>query len=498
MTIPASALVSVTPGVLSAGGAAVDLNGLFLTTNTRVPIGQVLQFATSDAVGEFFGDDSAEYSAAAVYFGGFDNSNVKPGVALFAQYAQAPVAAWLRGGSLAGMTLTALQALSGTLTITVDGTTKTSAAISLSTATSFSNAATLILAGFTSPGFTVTYDSVSNAFVFTSSTTGEDSTTTYCTGTLASGLKLTQAASATLSQGADAATPAAAMNGIKAVTLNWAGFTTLFNPDTAGETTERLAFAAWTSGQNNRFIYAAWDSDTAPTLSSSAPTSLGALIAVANYSGTILTWSPDATKSAFVLGWAASLDFTETNGRADLCYRGQSGLIADVTDETVYNNLLANGYNGYASFSTATKDFVNFQDGAISGPWIWADAFVNQIWFNASLQAALLTLLTSAKSIPYNTAGYALLRAACLDPITAALNFGAIRTGVTLSNSQVAQVNTAAGRRISDTLQQTGWYLLIGDADAATRADRGSPPMTLWYMDGGSVQTINLSSITVQ
>ena len=46
-----------------------------------------------------------------------------------------------------------------------------------------------------------------------------------------------------------------------------------------------------------------------------------------------------------------------------------------------------------------------------------------------------MSLLTSVKSIPYNNAGYALLRAACMDPILAAVNAGVIQPGVPLSAS---------------------------------------------------------------
>jgi hypothetical protein len=85
-----------------------------------------------------------------------------------------------------------------------------------------------------------------------------------------------------------------------------------------------------------------------------------------------------------------------------------------------------------------------------------------------------------------------------MDPITAALNFGAIRANVPLSASQIAQVNNAAGTKIDTVLSSRGWYLQILPATAQVRAARGTPPMSLWYMDGGSVQAITLASIVVQ
>ena len=97
-----------------------------------------------------------------------------------------------------------------------------------------------------------------------------------------------------------------------------------------------------------------------------------------------------------------------------------------------------------------------------------------------------------------NSAGYSLIRAACLDPINAALNFGAIRIGVTLSDSQKAQMQSALGVDASTSLFANGFYLQINDAAPATRIARGSPPCTLYYTDGQSIQKINLASIEIQ
>jgi len=495
-SIPASAIVSVTPSVISAGGTALDLNGLILTTSTRTPIGSVVEFATAADVADYFGPSSDEAAMATIYFNGFDNSTKKPGDVLFAQYPTASVAAYVRGAN-AG-TLDEVKALAaGTLTITVDGVSKTSSSINLSGASSFSNAASLILAAFTAPGFTVTYDSVSGGFVFTSSTTGASSTISAITGTLAAGLKLTAATGAVMSQGTVAATPAAFMTDLVLGATNWAAFTTLFDPDVSGNT-NKLAFAAWTNGTGNRFLYVPWDTDVTPTQSSAATGSLGYILKDTNSTGTAPIYAPDASYSVFVLGYVASLDFEATNGRATLAFRSQTGLAATVTNATEANNLIANGYNFYGSYATANDQFVFTYPGLVSGPFAWVDSYVNQIWLNNALQLAIMSGLVQAKSVPYNQDGYTLIKAWCMDPINAALNFGAIRAGVTLSAAQTAEVNSAAGVNIADTLSTTGFYLQVKDATAQVRAARGSPPCSLWYMDGQSVQTVNLASILVQ
>ncbi|MNL74232.1 hypothetical protein D3C87_1998350 [compost metagenome] len=84
-----------------------------------------------------------------------------------------------------------------------------------------------------------------------------------------------------------------------------------------------------------------------------------------------------------------------------------------------------------------------------------------------------------------------------MDPVNAAVNFGAIRAGVPLSALQKSQVNNQAGVEISGTLETRGWYLQILPATAQVRAARGTPPMTFWYMDGGSVQKLTLASLAI-
>ena len=147
MTIPASAIVSVQPGVISAGGSGLNLIGLALTENTRIPIGTVQSFSSAAAVISFFGaGDSAKTALANAYFSGNSNATQVPAALLMAQCPLNAVSAYLRGGNISAISLGTLQSYSGTLGLSIDGAVKT-ASISLSAATSFSNAAQIIANG---------------------------------------------------------------------------------------------------------------------------------------------------------------------------------------------------------------------------------------------------------------------------------------------------------------------------------------------------------------
>ena len=498
-TIPASAIVQINPSVLGAGGRALDIIGLLLTNNARVPIGAIQPFDNAVDVATYFGPSSTEEALASVYFNGFDNSNVKPSRILFTQYPNASVAGFLRGGRVNVLSLTQLKAIAtGALTVTVNGSGYVAAAVNLSTVTSFSNAADTIQTAFGGTGavpFLTTYDSIAGAFVFTTKATGSAATIDYATtNTIASALFLTLATGAVISQGAVAATPGPFMTAVTQVTQDWATFMTEFDPDVS-DNTNKLAFALWTSQQNNRYAYICWDTDASPKTTVPATASLGYLLAASSYSGTCLISAPDATLAAFICGAAASIDFTEHNGRITFAFRSQAGMAATVTDQTTGDNLISNGYNFYGAYATANDQFVFFYPGSVSGEFLWLDSYIDEIWMNNQFQLALLELLISTKSIPYNQAGYSLIEAACLDTINQGLNFGAFRAGVTLSMAQAAEVNNDAGVNIAGTLNQRGWYLQVLDANPQVRAARGSPPCTFFYMDGGAVQKISLASV---
>lgn len=506
MTIPASDIVVVNPGVVGSGGNPLALNGVIISKSPLLPTAAVRSFASADSVRNFFGPASEEYRLAQIYFLGFDNSTIKPGTLYFAPYADAARAAWVQSGSLAGMTLTELQALSGVLVVTVDGVLETSSAINLATATGFSDAATKIAAGFAGGEVACAWNAVNSTFTLTSTTTGATSTISYASDTLAAGLKLTLATGAILSQGAAVDTPATAMDAVKSKTQNWVDFMTTWEPDTDG----KEAFSEWTNAQNQRYAYIVWDTDAQAIINGSV-TCFGVIANGLGYDAVMpVSGDPaaavaqgithaEATRNlaAFVLGCVASIDFAATNGRITAAFKSQSGFIPTVTDQQAAANLLVNGYSFYGAYATANDQFNFLYNGQITGKWKWLDTFVNQVYLNSQFQLADLNLLVSVKSIPYNESGYSLLRAAKMDPIQQAKNFGAIREGVTMSASQKAQVNQAAGRDISGIIEQQGYYLQILDPGAQVRGNRGTPVQNFWYTDGGAVHKLSLASIDI-
>lgn len=490
--IPISQIATANPAVVEAGGNPLSLNAVFLDQSLLVPVSSLLPFPDADSVGDYFGSASDEKALADIYFTGFDNSTKKPGTLFFAGYANVARAAWLRGQSLAGMTLTQLQAVTGPLTITIDGAAKTAASVNLSTASSFTSAATLLTTALGLTGSAaVTWDPLASNFVVTSGTTGATSTITQATGTAAPLLGLS---AGTLSQGAAVDTPASAMDRIKLQEQNWATFTTMWEPDLAAKT----AFAVWTNAQNNRYAYVAWDTSAGYKTANNASV-FGSVVDLLNYEGVAVFYGA-ANIGAFVCSYAGCIDWAALNGRATAAFKSQGGLPTSVDNLADATAVLSNNASYYGLYQAPGPNNVYsiLYDGRMNGSkFRWLDTYLNQVYLNAQLALAIFVGLKGANSAPYNALGETYIRSWCADPIAEALNNGSIRTGVPLNESQKANIAAQVGFDISATLQNDGYYLQILPATAQVRQQRQSPPVKLWYMDGGSIQSVTLASIAV-
>lgn len=357
---------------------------------------------------------------------------------------------------------------------------------------------------------TVTFDSQSGAFVVTSGVTGAASSIAAATGAAAISLGLTALLGAVTSQGAIAAVPSSFMTSLLAINQNWVSFTTLFNPDgTTGLNVVKQQFAAWknTALGGNRFMYVCWDNDITATQSVPATGSLGFILNQNGDSGTYLQYQPtDLDGASFVMGMAASINFSAVNGRVEAAFKAQAGLTAGVSDPTIAVNLagnpqaegsFGNGYNYYGAYAQAGQSNIWEQRGTVTGPFQWFSSYINQIVMNNFMSNALLTLFGSALSVPFTAAGLALLATALGPIIQQFLAFGAFSPG-TITTAQAQQIFQATGNaNAANTLSAQGWFLFFPIASTGVRTSRGPQPIIFYYLDNGAIQSINLSSVAV-
>ena len=494
--IPFSELVSINSRTIGGGLAGLDFNGLLLSTSASIPIGVALSFSNADDVGDYFGLTSDEYALSQTYFTADTNASKRPSLLLFYRHLNAAAGAWLRGAEYTG-TLDDLKAVTaGGIKLSIDGTEVDLSGITFASATSFSAVAQALQTKIVTkvPSATVVYDTTFNAFIIKSGTTGDTSTITY-TGTPTTGtdigelLNMTDEKGAVISQGSAVKTYTQTMINALKQTQNFVSFMPVAQ-ETEAESQE---LATWCNSKGTRFMYVY--TETSALVANSVTTATFAN-KVSDFFGVCSAYNTKAF-SAGIMGVAGSIDWSKYNGRKILTFRTLGSLTPTCSDSTQANNLLANGYNFYGSYGNANNDINLLQNGKISGSAKWIDTYLGQVFLANRLENAWINIMANANTIPYNEDGYGLLRASAQDVIEQALNAGIIRQGVSLSNSQKAQVNAEAGVDIGDVLSTVGYYLQILDPTAEVRAQRGSPVINLWYMDGGSVQKIVATSTTI-
>jgi len=509
MTISTDFLVSTVPGVVSGMGQSIQFNGMILTDSTKVPIGSIQPFTNLAAVLAYFGSASAEYDMAQYYFKGFTGSTQKPGMLYFFQFNTAAVSAYLRGAAYAG-TLDQLKAItSGGLALTVDGVAQTVSAINLSTATSFSNAASLIN---TAAGvkFNCTYDTQLQSFVITSTTTGALSTVTYpTTSPLATLLNLPQASGGVLSQGAAIADPATYMTALDAANRNWVSFSTTFEPDLA----TKLEFAQWVNGSEN-YTYVAWDTEAALPLSSDS-TSFAYLIngvttvdangnttvvtaPTYDYDNTVVVYNTAAIAAA-LMGFMASVNLNQPQGWVDYAYLQQSGLASSVSNRTTAEILESKRTYFIGDFASPTTAYKMGWAGAISGVFDWLNDFLGNRYIRAQLEQSWMDFRTQRKNLPFNDASYSSIKQVFANNVLEpAKVLGAVNSGVALDEIQTIAINALAN--VDDAaklIEQTGYYIKIIPATVAQRNARVLD-VNVWYTSGGTINRVNISVFLVQ
>lgn len=493
-TIPASYIVAINPRLIPAGGTDLEFNGLFLTENALIPTdAPLMAFTSAETVAAFFGETSPEYSAASLYFLGYNNSFSKPRRLMFGKRVSSAVGAWVRGAKFNG-TLAEIKAVTaGTLTITINETDIEITSLDFSSVTSFSDAASVIQTALASDlaSTTCAFSSLTGAFQINSPATGATETITYASGTVADLLNLTEATGAIISQGSDALTQTANMNAIKQQSQNWVTFTTLY---TATDS-EHLGLAQWASNQGIDYLYVGWTAD-ARLLVQGGTSDIASQIEAAEYGATALVYD-NINVAAFVMACAASINWERYQGTINFAFKHIDGLAPTVTDETTAALLDAKNVAYVGKFATRNDAFTFLYPAGMFGKYGFIDAFVNTIWLKNVMQVSVMNGLTNAGRVPYNDRGYALIRAWLQDPVNRAVNNGCIDPGVSLSESQKAQIYNETGKDLTTELWTQGYAILVEDAGAAVRVGRNSPNISVYYTYGGSVNRIEVASTAV-
>ncbi|MEX9215658.1 DUF3383 family protein [Providencia rettgeri] len=475
MTIPLSKDFAISSGVVSPAGNGVDAIGLMLTTSSEIGTASVQSFSMLSDVANTFGYTSDEYVAASVYFAGFTGAAQLPSELLVVGISSQATAGKLISGSNASVKIEDIAKLpASTITLNIDGVETTSKAIDFSAVTTQADVAKAIQTAL--KGVNVSWGN--NTYTISSSSVGKSTTVIDAQGDIASALKLTEELGARSVDGTDTMTLTEIMDKVVDVDTNWFGFACA--QDLTAEQKQELA--AWTATQDggNRYVYSVTGED-----------------ASMYESGGVFVNHGDASNAFAVLAFAASMDFSKTSGRLTYKFRQFTGMKNKVTSLSEAMALESAGVNYYGEYSqnAILKNYA--ASGAITGQFKWIDTFLDQMWIKANLISAYTNLFLNNQSYSFNSNGYAAVKAATVDVMQSAINYGAIQKGVTLDSAQTQIINQQVGKDITGALFTDGWYLHIPTQSGANRLDRTLKGVVLFWVDGQMIQSINMQSTTV-
>ena len=308
-------------------------------------------------------------------------------------------------------------------------------------------------------------------------------------------LGLTQAGGAVLSQGAAAMNEKANLDAVCEVTRNWVGFTTLWQ----GDLEEIEALAAWADVYDD-FVYFPWSSDEKLTNALTASSSPLAQI-VDKYDVVAPLYSPDWRLAAMAMACGASIAWTRTQGMKTWFAKYASGIAPNVLDEASADALEANRINFVGKYATRNDNFQFFNRGTLSSDYYgFVDVLYGSIFLRSAIQTSCMSGFKSINRVPYNARGEALIRAWCQDPINRCLDSGVIDAGLELNESQQAQIMQELGDDGQDAIQaivSKGYWIGVDLPDAAGRANREAPNVTILYAYAGAVQSLQCAATTV-
>lgn len=530
MPIPASYIVEVSPRVIGAGRSDLEMNGLFISTSEDnvgfIPFpAAVKEYTSAAAVMNDFGPVSDEYVFATQYFNGYVNKFMSPKALFIGAWPQQAQPSWLMGAD-AGTPFAELTTISnGKLLLTADGTSSLLGPFDFTAAKNLSEILKTIndgIAAVQTPvkNLTLEYVADKNKFVLISTGTGANTPTitveSYSDSSgstdVGAALRMTATFGPVFSRGTDVATIDEAIAKIRQTSENWVTFTF----DKPSNAIAGAAPSLLESNEDAPSTYAASSDGTFTTYggiaANWAANNWGYLYIGYTAENPVINgeinpeWQADNTAvvygtsnyAAFIMGAIGSIDWSRTNGTITLAFKSGVGLAATVTDEQIANELETANINFYGKYATRNAEFDFLYPGRlIKSDYVFIDPLVNAIWLNNALQVSIMNGLSLSPRVPYTQRGYALIRAWMLDPVNRAKNNGAIQAGVTLSESQKAQLMQEAGLDISGELFTQGYYIQILDPGAAARVNRETPIINLWYCYGGSVQRINVASTAI-
>nr|DAG77417.1 MAG TPA: tail sheath protein [Caudoviricetes sp.] len=478
-TLPVSRVVNVavemspTAAALRNFGSCLILGDSdIIDTDERIRLYSSISDIATD-----FGISSREYLAAQAFF----SQSPQPTQVYIGRWAKSATAGRLRGRTLssAEQDISLFTAITtGTLSLTIDGASKSMASIDLSAETNLNGVASQISSAL---GVSGSCAWTGERFVITSATTGTSSTVaTTDTGTLSSLMGF--AGSATSVAGVAAESLASAITALLDYNT-W--YMVCVAPDASDDSIVEAA-GLIEAASPSRMI--GFTTQNSTEIDSTASSTLGSRLKGLGYNRTILVYSSDSpVAAASVFGRMATINFEGSNTTLTLKFKQLPGVTAENLRSSQAEALKSHNVNAFCAYQNDTSIL---QEGITSGGW-FIDETHGLDWLQNRVETDLWNLLYTSKKVGQDESGATAIVSCVNKSLEQGVANGLIAPGVWNGD--------AFGALESGDTLSTGYYVYIQPFDEQSQSDREArkaPPIQIAVKLKGAVHFINVT-ITV-
>lgn len=478
-TLPVSRVVNVavemspTAAALRNFGSCLILGDSdIIDTDERIRLYSSISDIATD-----FGISSREYLAAQAFF----SQSPQPTQVYIGRWAKSATAGRLRGRTLssAEQDISLFTAITtGTLSLTIDGASKSMASIDLSAETNLNGVASQISSAL---GVSGSCAWTGERFVITSATTGTSSTVaTTDTGTMSSLMGF--AGSATSVAGVAAESLASAITALLDYDT-W--YMVCVAPDASDDSIVEAA-GLIEAASPSRMI--GFTTQNSTEIDSTASSTLGSRLKGLGYNRTILVYSSDSpVAAASVFGRMATINFEGSNTTLTLKFKQLPGVTAENLRSSQAEALKSHNVNAFCAYQNDTSIL---QEGITSGGW-FIDETHGLDWLQNRVETDLWNLLYTSKKVGQDESGATAIVSCVNKSLEQGVTNGLIAPGVWNGD--------AFGALESGDTLSTGYYVYIQPFDEQSQSDREArkaPPIQIAVKLKGAVHFINVT-ITV-
>lgn len=442
------------------------------------------QYSDLEGVANDFGLSAPEYDAAAVFFG----QSPAPSRLNVGRWIATDAPAELTGGIL-NSTESLLSAwtsiTNGSVVFSIDGAAHSLTALNFSAATNLNQVATIITAAAGMDGDGV-LTWTGSRFVLQTVSDGAAAEIGYAS-VGASGvsihalLKLSSATASSIAQGADAETPAEAVEALGDLSGAWYGAT--FASTEAITDDEHVAVAAFINGASTSRLYAVTITTTG-VLDAVVTNDLATRLKDLNYRRAFTQYSENAHAAASVLGRMSTVNFNGSLTAITLKFKQEPGVAPEVLTSTQANTLADKRANVFVMYQNATAIL---QEGVMSGQ-AYIDEMHNLDWLQNAVQTEIYNLLyTSSTKVPQTDGGVNQIKAAIASVLSQAVANGIVAPG---------QWNADGfGQLQRGDYLDSGFYIYCPPIALQSQSDREArrtPPMQVAVKLAGAFHSVDV------